>query len=181
MNIFHQTEQPIVELQIDDEFATKIAPDNMIKAIERTISAYGQLDSQINSTLVTVVITNDAQSQELNASYRGVDAPTDVLSFANQDVAVSENDHDLILPPELMDEMGQYLGDLIIAYPYTVRQAAKYGNSVEAELRLLAVHGTLHLLGYDHNTAEEEAIMWTAQKNVLKYFGDAHLVERVYS
>jgi len=151
----------IVDVQIDEGFIRKVNPQNIILAVTQTLQAYDQNITQFRDTIrVTVVITDDAQSQSLNSDYRGVDAPTDVLSFASQENSSDGPDDTLILPPELMAEMNAYLGDLIIAYPYTERQAAKYGNSIEAELRLLAVHGTLHLLGYDHSTPEEEQVMW---------------------
>ena len=74
--------------------------------------------------------------------------------------------------------MAAYLGDILIAFPYTVRQAARHGNAVDAELRLLAVHGTLHLLGYDHDTPEAEAVMWAIQEAMLGKFGDHGLSDK---
>ena len=64
--------------------------------------------------------------------------------------------------------------------PYSARQAAHYGNSVTAELQLLAVHGTLHLLGYDHQDDDAEAAMWALQEQVLAQFGQGALARRVY-
>ena len=126
---------------------------------------------------LTIVVTDDESVQELNREYRGVDAPTDVLSFAAQE-SVPDGPA-LILPPELAAEMASYLGDLLLAYPYTERQAARYGRSVAAELRLLVVHGVLHLLGYDHATPEQEDVMWALQEAVLAPFGDTPLVRRL--
>jgi probable rRNA maturation factor len=74
-----------------------------------------------------------------------------------------------------MDEMKQYLGDIIIAVPYSARQAAASGHDLDAELQLLAVHGTLHLLGHDHADLEEKAKMWQAQTAVLTKLGLAHI------
>jgi probable rRNA maturation factor len=76
--------------------------------------------------------------------------------------------------------MERYLGDLVIAHPYSARQAAHYGNSVTAELQLLAVHGVLHLLGYDHQDAAGEEAMWTQQERVLAQFGHDALARRTY-
>ena len=76
--------------------------------------------------------------------------------------------------------MGAYLGDIVIAYPYAARQAVRFGNSTAAEVRLLTVHGVLHLLGYDHATPAEEAAMWAIQEQVLAAFGDAALARRAY-
>ena len=68
----------------------------------------------------------------------------------------------------------------MIAYPYAARQAERFGNSVRAELRLLAVHGTLHLLGHDHATQAEEDAMWAIQEAILAPLGDAAVARRRY-
>ena len=138
-----------IDVQVDDAFAAAVDADELAQAVTATLTA-----SEIAAATVTVVVTDDAQVQQLNRDYRSVDAPTDVLSFVAQD-----GDAALALPDELAEEMAAYLGDIIIAYPYCAAQAARFGNTVAAELRLMAVHGTLHLLGYDHDSAEAEAAM----------------------
>jgi probable rRNA maturation factor len=85
-----------------------------------------------------------------------------------------------LLPPELAAEMDRHLGDVVIAYPYAERQAQRFGNSLAAELRLLAIHGTLHLLGYDHATSDEEEAMWAEQEAILAPLGEANLARRTY-
>lgn len=106
---------------------------------------------------ITIVLTDDRQLHELNLDYLGVDAPTDVLSF----------------PASEMDpETGTtYLGDIILSIPRAIAQAQAGGHPVEAEAQLLVVHGTLHLLGYDHATDEEKAVMWGEQAKVLEKLG----------
>lgn len=110
---------------------------------------------------LTIVITDNASVQALNQQHRGVDAPTDVLSFPADP-----------LPPELqaVDEM-PYCGDLIIAYPYAKAQAEKLNHALADSLCLLVVHGTLHLLGYDHDTPDNRRTMWTAQAQALATLG----------
>jgi probable rRNA maturation factor len=110
---------------------------------------------------ITIVLTDDAQLQELNREYLGVDAPTDVLSFP-----ASETD------PETG---AAYLGDILISIPRATQQAQAAGHPVEAEVQLLVVHGTLHLLGHDHAEAEEKARMWKAQAEVLERLGLGHI------
>lgn len=105
---------------------------------------------------LTVVITTDAEVAALNRQFRGLDAPTDVLSFPADAPPVEEEDE----PP--------YLGDLIIAYPYASAQAAQEGHPLQDSLALLVVHGTLHLLGYDHDTPEHRAEMWAEQAAALE-------------
>ncbi|MBI5353299.1 MAG: rRNA maturation RNase YbeY [Chloroflexi bacterium] len=110
---------------------------------------------------MTIVLTDDAQLHELNLEYLGVDAPTDVLSFP-----ASESD----------PETGQpYLGDILISIPRAAQQAQAAGHPVEAEVQLLVVHGTLHLLGHDHAEAEEKEKMWNAQAEVMTRLGLSHI------
>ncbi len=110
---------------------------------------------------ITIVLTDDAQLHELNKEFLGVDAPTDVLSFP-----ASESDPETGTP---------YLGDILISIPRATEQAQASGHSVEAEVQLLVVHGTLHLLGHDHAEAEEKARMWKAQAEVLLRLGLSHI------
>ncbi|HSD84617.1 MAG TPA: rRNA maturation RNase YbeY [Anaerolineae bacterium] len=102
---------------------------------------------------LTIVITGNAQLRSLNRTFRDVDAPTDVLSFAT----------DERLRPDTV-----YLGDVVISYPQAQAQAKAGGHSVLAELQLLVVHGVLHLLGHDHYTEAEKNAMWKAQAAILK-------------
>ena len=161
-------------IQVDEAFTELVDQENLRAVIDHLLDQIGQPTAEL-----TLVVTDDAAVQALNRDYRGVDAPTDVLSFAAQEEA--DDAPELAdLPPELAAELANYLGDVIIAYPYATRQATQYQNSVAAELRLLAVHGVLHLLGYDHATPDEEAAMWTLQSTILAPFGDVHLTHRSY-
>jgi len=110
---------------------------------------------------MTIVLTDDAQLQELNREYLGIDAPTDVLSFP-----AAESD------PETGTT---YLGDILISIPRATQQAQAAGHSVEDEVQLLVVHGTLHLLGHDHAGAQEKASMWKAQAEVMSGLGLSHV------
>jgi probable rRNA maturation factor len=110
---------------------------------------------------LTIVLTDDAQLHELNRDYLGVDAPTDVLSFP-----ADEDD----------PESGvRYLGDILISIPRAKQQAKATGHPLEAEVQLLVVHGTLHLLGHDHATVREKARMWKAQAEVMSKLGLGHI------
>jgi probable rRNA maturation factor len=108
------------------------------------------------------VITGDKEIHDLNRRYRGVDAPTDVLAFGE---GVTDA-HFVAAPGE-----PTCLGDVIISYPRAKAQAHSAGHSVAAELRLLVVHGVLHLVGYDHAEPDEKRKMWTAQNKVLRELG----------
>jgi probable rRNA maturation factor len=167
--------QATIDWEIDEPFLAQVDRADLTAAIERTLQLSGR-----ERAALTVVITSDELIQQLNHDYRGVDAPTDVLSFASQE-SVSPTTPALVLPPELAAELDDYLGDILIAFPYAERQAAHFQNSIAAELRLLAVHGVLHLLGYDHDDPQAEAAMWAQQEAVLAHFGDHNLSHRQYT
>ncbi|MEW6661584.1 MAG: rRNA maturation RNase YbeY [Bacillota bacterium] len=113
---------------------------------------------------VSLVLVDDQEIQRLNLEYRGVDAPTDVLSFAMQETGEEE--------PEILGvEPGLLLGDVIISLETAARQAEEYGHSLEREIGFLAVHGILHLLGYDHQDPEETKVMRQAEETVLADLG----------
>lgn len=113
---------------------------------------------------LTLVVTDDQTVRNQNKYFRGVDAPTDILSFPSEP-----------LPEELATALGEppYLGDLIVAYPYTVQQAEEAGHTLADELTLIAIHGTLHLLGFDHDNAPNQDKMWAAQAEALAAAGVA--------
>lgn len=163
-----------IVIEVDESLPNVIDAAALRAAITATLAAQALADAA-----VTVVLTTDEEVRALNAHYRGVDAPTDVLSFAARET--QPDAPSITLPAEVAAELDRYLGDLVIAYPYSARQAAQYGNNVTAELQLLAVHGTLHLLGYDHQDAASEAAMWAQQEQVLAQFGHGALARRVYA
>jgi probable rRNA maturation factor len=127
-----------------------------VERMQKAVATVLEQQQAVPDSSLTIVITNDAEVAALNRQYRGVDAPTDVLSFPADEPPVEEEDE----PP--------YLGDLIVAYPYTAAQAQREGHDLMQSLMLMAVHGTLHLLGYDHDTAAKRAEMWAAQDAALK-------------
>jgi len=109
----------------------------------------------VTGTGMSIVTVTDEEMRRLNRQYRAVDAPTDVLSFRADSDA-------------LPDGEAPYLGDLVLALPYIQRQAVAEDHDVDDELILAVVHGTLHLLGYDHYTSESQAAMWAVQAEALE-------------
>ena len=103
---------------------------------------------------LSLLLCDDDTIHPLNRDYRGKDKPTDVLSFAQREGEFAFVDDNL-------------LGDVIISMDTTVRQAAERNHSVETELRVLLVHGILHLLGYDHIEDDEAEIMEAKEREVL--------------
>ncbi len=151
-----------IHTQIRRAYRALVPLPRLRAAIRQTLAAH---QAPAGSTL-TLIVTDDASVQQLNRQYRGVDAPTDILSFPAQLNSVDAEPIQM-LPDELAAELGSYLGDLIIALPYTQRHAAELGHPLEDELVLLVVHGTLHLLGYDHDNAQNQARMWQKQAELL--------------
>ena len=141
-----------VDVQVAPAFAGAVSEDRLRQAAEAVLHHESSLGQ------VTVVITDDVGIQELNRDFLGIDAPTDVLSFGAQEAAG---------PFVVAPEAGNYLGDVIISYPRAAAQAAEQGHSTGREIDLLVVHGLLHLLGYDHATETEQAIMWARQDEIL--------------
>jgi len=121
---------------------------------------------------VTLTFVDDAEIHQLNRDYRGIDRPTDVLSFAMQE----ETDEDLDILYEVDSEEEELpfenmLGDIIISTERAKAQSEEYGHSLERELGFLFVHGFLHLIGYDHQDEESEAVMTQKQEAVLQQEG----------
>jgi probable rRNA maturation factor len=106
---------------------------------------------------VSVLLTNDQKMRELNREYRGKDKPTDVLSFAFEEGEV------LVLPPGAP----RLLGDVILSLPTIRKQASDHGQTYAKECAWALCHGTLHLLGYDHQTDREEETMRGVESDVL--------------
>ena len=130
---------------------------------------------------VSLTITTPEEIHELNKEYRNVDRPTDVLSFPMLAYAevprmtASAGEETARLAEEeenLNPETGELvLGDIVINLEQARAQAAEYGHSLEREVAFLAVHSLLHLLGYDHETEEEEKVMFQKQEAILQSMG----------
>lgn len=117
---------------------------------------------------LSVVFTDDATIHALNREFRGVDRPTDVLSFGLSSLAQPAGDDPagpaaFVLPPE----SGDQLGEVIVSVETAARQAAEHGRDIDHELAHLLVHGVLHLLGHDHAEPEEERAMRTREDQIL--------------
>ncbi|WP_299087801.1 rRNA maturation RNase YbeY [uncultured Metabacillus sp.] len=116
-------------------------------------------DAELSVTFVT-----NERIQEINRDYRDKNQPTDVISFALEEMGEGEIEIVGLEQPPM-------LGDIIISIPRAREQAIEYGHSFMRELGFLAVHGFLHLLGYDHMNDEDEKRMFTKQKEILDSYG----------
>ncbi len=121
-------------------------------------------ENDLKMAEVGLIITSDAALRTLNFQYRGKDQVTDVLSFNYLDEA--ENEDGLVEDPG--EE--ECLGDIYISIQQARRQASEIGHSLEREVAFLAVHGMLHLLGYDHRDDISEKTMLARQRELMKLF-----------
>lgn len=152
-------------MKIDVEFIQEYEPevsDELLATLARVLEAAAELEEVEGE--VTVTFVDNESIHELNRDYRGIDRPTDVLSFAMNEEG--EEEMEIILDEE-MDELPNMLGDIVISIPKAHEQAEEYGHSFEREMGFLVAHGFLHLLGYDHETAEDEKEMFARQDEIL--------------
>jgi probable rRNA maturation factor len=110
---------------------------------------------------LSVALVDDDEIARLNSVYRGIEGPTDVLSFGCDEPEPVESDEPIAI------------GDVVIAPEVARRQAAELDTTVESELDLLLVHGVLHLLGYDHELDEDAAAMQAREQAVLAAWANA--------
>lgn len=114
---------------------------------------------------LSVTFVDNEKIQEINREYRDKDRPTDVISFAMEEMGEGE------MEIHYDDEAPRMLGDIIISIQKAEEQAKEYGHSVKRELGFLALHGLLHLLGYDHENEADEKVMFDKQKEILDAYG----------
>lgn len=152
------------------DFVEIIDEDNLIseknKSLVFEILDFAAKSEKIdtNKTELSVSFVGLEEIHSINKEYRGIDRPTDVISFALNDK--TEDEIEIIGGDET-----NYLGDIIICVEKIEEQAKEYNHSFERELGFLTVHGFLHLLGYDHMTEDEEKIMFSKQNKILEEYG----------
>jgi probable rRNA maturation factor len=162
----------MVDVLIRPQFERKVDAGGIRRAVQAVLCHQGAP----SGASLSVVIVDDDEIRALNRQFRGINAPTDVLSFGthkDEPSGAEAPGAGFVIAPEEAAETAAYLGDVIVSWPRVVAQAAEQGHTVERELGLLVVHGTLHLLGHDHATAQQEASMWAIQDQVLDRLGQA--------
>lgn len=130
-------------------------------ALERLAARALESEAVATPAELSILLADDALVHELNRTYRNTDTPTDVLSFAQ-----SEGE-----PFARAEEAVPHLGDIVISLDTARRQAVEYGQELHDEVAHLLVHGIMHLLGYDHERPDDEAVMREHEDAVL---GPAH-------
>lgn len=143
IEIFNTTEEDIKELE----------------TVEKVL--YSAMDKEgLKDTSFNLIIVDNEYIHNLNKEYRGIDRETDVITFALED-------EDTLV----IGDKERILGDIYISIDRARSQAIDYGHSFLRELSFLAVHGFYHLLGYDHQTKEDEEVMFKKQEEVLESYG----------
>lgn len=149
-----------------------VRTESIVRAVRRLLKEEESLDGE-----VSILLTNDLAIREMNLNYRGIDRPTDVLSFSQIEMAADAP----VLPsnassPQLGTEMAMntILGDVVISFDTAERQAKDHGVTLEEELALLATHGVLHLLGYEDETEEGAGRMRARQQKLLGGYGSRY-------
>ncbi len=148
------------KLEFTDELETVIQ-----QAVSVTLDTIGGKDTDFE---VSILITDDEGIHEINKEHREIDSPTDVLSFP-----ILEFDEDGVMLEESGNFDGDYLllGDIVISLERAQAQAIEYGHSLMREVGFLAVHSTLHLLGFDHMEEPFTTVMRSREKEILDKMG----------
>ncbi|MGT2867151.1 rRNA maturation RNase YbeY [Streptococcus fryi] len=159
-----------VEMIDETGLVSEAIKQQTMDLLEFAAQKLGKEDKEMAVTFVT-----NSRSHELNLLYRDTDRPTDVISLEYKpeeeisfDTDSLESDEELA---ELMSEFDAYIGELFISIDKAKEQAEDYGHSFEREMGFLAVHGFLHINGYDHYTPEEEKEMFGLQEEILMAYG----------
>ena len=140
-------------IEINNLTNEKIDEINELDAYTKYLLDYMKIDASFS-----VIIVNNEKIHEINKQYRGIDRPTDVISFALEE-------------DENYEVKERLLGDIYISIDKVYEQAKEYNHSVKRELFFLVTHGFLHLLGYDHMEKDEEEEMFSLQEKILDSYG----------
>lgn len=130
----------------------------VIMSVCNTVAKVGRLP---RNSEVSIMIVDNSYIQELNFIYRQQNRPTDVLSFAMNELSDEEPEYDA-------SQEVNILGDIVISLEQAVLQSEEYGHSLDRELGYLVAHGMLHLLGYDHELEEEAQVMRTLEEKIMQ-------------
>ncbi|CAM3502748.1 metalloprotease [Streptococcus sanguinis SK1 = NCTC 7863] len=148
--------------------------EEILKQTQEILEFAAQKTGKEKKEMAVTFVSNE-RSHELNLEYRDTDRPTDVISLEYKpELDVSVDEEDLLDHPELaemLEDFDAYIGELFISVDKAREQAEEYGHSFEREMGFLAVHGFLHINGYDHYTPEEEAEMFGLQEEILTAYG----------
>jgi len=159
MNNSPEIQQPVAQLDVDVQWADDLSADDEVgdhALIERLISAVLSHLRYSEAAEISLRLVNDAEMAELNQRFRAKQGPTNVLAFPFSQAP------DIRLP---------FLGDIVVCLPVLRREAEQQQKSVKQHFAHLLLHGTLHLLGFDHQTEEQALQMEQVERDILQQFG----------
>ncbi|SDK53703.1 rRNA maturation RNase YbeY [Sediminibacillus albus] len=151
-------------MHIDFHDETNQVEEDTIDLIQRLLSFAAEKEGVTKESEVSMNFVDNKGIQIINRNYRQQDNPTDVISFALQEDGEGEM-------KIIGEDIPLVLGDIVISVDKAVEQAKEYQHSLQREFGFLALHGFLHLLGYDHIKKEDEQIMFQRQEEILNEFG----------
>lgn len=149
-----------MDLVIDNRQQKIDIDDDILNFLEEIVSKCLVAEGKSLNYEVSISFVDDDEIRLLNKEYRGMDKPTDVLSFPMLE--------DNIVPQELLPTL---LGDIVISTETALRQSEEFGHSFKREIVYLTVHSMLHLLGYDHIDEEDKKAMRKREKEIIKILG----------
>lgn len=152
----------MVDIDLQNELEDEVNLPTLERMTAFAEAAFSQADTKMTEAEMSIVIVDEAESHRLDLEYRGKDRPTNVLSFPYE--------YPEGLPPEAI---GNLIGDLVICKAVVEKEALEQNKPLEAHWAHMIVHGTLHLLGYDHITEEEAALMEPLETKVMLSLGFA--------
>ncbi|AUJ29877.1 MAG: rRNA maturation RNase YbeY [Liquorilactobacillus hordei] len=156
-----------MDLEIFDE--TNQVSEEKIELVRKVLDYAGRYIKLPDDTEMSVTLMDNERIHEINKQYRGVDKPTDVISFAIEET--SDDDLPIILPDDEEFDVPKNIGDIMVSMDKVKEQAEYLEHSEERELGFLVVHGFLHLNGYDHMRKEDEEVMFGLQREILDAYG----------
>ena len=153
----------MLDIYFEDE--TESVSEDIVKLVEDLLTHAAKMEDCQGQTEVSVTFMNDEAIRQINSEYRSKDSATDVISFALEEMGEGE------IAVIRQEGIPVVLGDILISVETAKRQADEYGHDLRREIGFLALHGFLHLLGYDHLTEAEEQLMFGRQDEILSSFG----------
>ncbi len=153
-----------MSLQIDFIDEAEQLTSEQLQQLKELLEHGATMENIPGGTELSVTFVTNEEIHKINKQYRDKDAPTDVISFAMEEMGEGEME---ITGADLP----RVLGDIIISVERAKSQAEDYGHSFMRELGFLTIHGFLHLLGYDHMNEEDEKAMFTRQDEILNHYG----------
>lgn len=155
-----------MDLEIYDD--TKQADPKWIELIKNVLEFAGNYLKLPKNTEMSVTLMDNEHIHQINKKYRGVDKPTDVISFAIEEAG---DEDPIIIPADADFAEPKNIGDIMVSVDKVKEQAAYLHHSEQRELAFLVLHGFLHLNGYDHMKSKDEKVMFGLQREILDAYG----------